>query len=125
MNSADITVTLFTACNSLRVFAYLPQIVQVGRDPHGATAISRTTWLLFAVSHLSTVAYAVTVADDWRMAAVFGANTACCLAILALTTYKRAAYAGRLPLAWASAPLCPAERSSTAPLHPAHDRRDP
>jgi hypothetical protein len=89
MTPTDITLTVFTACNSLRVIAYLPQILQVGRDANGATAISRTTWALFAASHQSTVAYAMVVADDWRMAAVFGANTACCLAILGLTTYKR------------------------------------
>jgi hypothetical protein len=90
MSPADIALTIFALCNSIRVFAYVPQIVTVARDPNGATAISYTTWSLFAASHLSTVAYAVLSLEDWRMAAVFGANTACCGVILGLTAIKRA-----------------------------------
>jgi hypothetical protein len=86
---------VFALCNSVRVFAYLPQIIAVARDPNGATAISYTTWGLFAASHLSTVAYAVLTLEDWRMAAVFGANTACCGVILGLTALKRAKFRAR------------------------------
>jgi uncharacterized protein with PQ loop repeat len=89
---ADIALGVFTVCNTARVFAYLPQIVKIGRDTQGATAISYTTWALFGVSHLSTVTYAVLVVDDWRMAAVFAANTLCCLVILGLTAWKRAVF---------------------------------
>ncbi|WP_262272416.1 hypothetical protein [Microvirga yunnanensis] len=88
---ADVALVVFTACNTARVFAYLPQIVKIGRDTQGATAISYTTWILFGVSHLSTVAYAILVVDDWRMAAVFAANTLCCVLIVGLTAWKRAA----------------------------------
>ena len=88
---ADIALVVFTACNMARVFAYLPQIVRISRDTQGATAISYTTWILFGLSHLSTVAYAVLVVDDWRMAAVFAANTGCCAIIVGLTAWKRAA----------------------------------
>jgi uncharacterized protein with PQ loop repeat len=89
---ADAALLVFTACNTARVFAYLPQIVKIGRDTQGAAAISYTTWTLFGASHLSTVAYAVLVVDDWRMAAVFAANTVCCGLIVGLTAWKRAAY---------------------------------
>ncbi len=89
---ADAALGVFTLCNTARVFAYLPQIVKIGRDTQGATAISYTTWALFGVSHLSTVAYAVLVVDDWRMAAVFAANTLCCIVILGLTAWKRAVF---------------------------------
>jgi uncharacterized protein with PQ loop repeat len=89
---ADAALGVFTLCNTARVFAYLPQIVKIGRDTQGATAISYTTWALFGVSHLSTVVYAVLVVDDWRMAAVFAANTLCCLVILGLTAWKRAVF---------------------------------
>jgi len=92
MTSAEIALAAFALCNSVRVFAYVPQIVAVARDPGGASAISYTTWVLFAVSHLSTVAYAALVVDDWRMAAVFIANTVCCLTIVAVTAWKRALY---------------------------------
>jgi hypothetical protein len=74
------------------VFAYVPQIIAVARDTSGASAISYSTWGLFAVSHLSTVAYAVLVVDDWRMAPVFVANTICCLVIVGLTAWKRALF---------------------------------
>ena len=91
MSMAETAVAVFAFCNSVRIFAYLPQIIAVARDQNGATAISYTTWALFAASHVSTMAYAFVVLDDWRMAAVFGANTACCTAILAVTAFKRAA----------------------------------
>jgi uncharacterized protein with PQ loop repeat len=92
---ADAALIVFTACNTARVFAYLPQIVKIGRDAQGAAAISYTTWTLFGVSHLSTVAYAILVVDDWRMAAVFAANTLCCALIVSLTAWKRLEYERR------------------------------
>ncbi len=101
---ADAALGVFTLCNTARVFAYLPQIVKIGRDTQGATAISYTTWALFAVSHLSTVVYAVLVADDWRMAAVFAANTLCCVAIVGLTARKRATFGRRRAYSASGAP---------------------
>jgi uncharacterized protein with PQ loop repeat len=81
MNSADIALAVFTACNSVRVFAYLPQLMKIGRDTEGAMAISYSTWGMFSLSHMSTVAYAIVVVQDWKMACVFAANTLCCSAI--------------------------------------------
>jgi hypothetical protein len=92
MTSAEIALALFALCNSVRVFAYVPQIIAVARDPGGASAISYTTWGLFAVSHLSTVAYAILTLSDWRMAAVFVANALCCLVIVGVTAWKRALF---------------------------------
>jgi hypothetical protein len=92
MTVADVALAAFTACNTLRLLAYLPQILRINRDTGGATAISYTTWSLFAVSHFSTAAYALLVVSDGWMAAVFTANATCCLVILALTAYKRAVY---------------------------------
>jgi hypothetical protein len=63
--------------------------MKISRDTQGAAAISYTTWSLFGASHLSTVAYAILVVDDWRMAAVFAANTLCCVLIVSLTAWKR------------------------------------
>lgn len=93
MTPADMALALFTACNSVRILAYLPQILRVGRDTNGATAISYTTWVLFGFSHLSTAGYALLVVSDPLMAAVFVGNAACCLIILGLTAYKRAVHA--------------------------------
>ncbi|WP_201863603.1 hypothetical protein [Microvirga soli] len=89
---AEAALVVFTVCNTARVFAYLPQIVKISRDTQGAVAISYATWTLFGVSHLSTVAYAILVVDDWRMAAVFVANTLCCVVIVSLTAWKRAMF---------------------------------
>ena len=79
----------FTAINSVRVIAYVPQILRVARDIAGAEAISCATWIMFALSHLSTVAYAMLTVEDIRMAIVFTANFAACVLILGLTIYKR------------------------------------
>lgn len=91
MTSAELALAAFGLCNSLRVVAYVPQIVTIARDKGGASGVSYTTWTLFAVSHLSTVAYALLTLGDWGMAAVFGANTLCCGAILVLTALRRRA----------------------------------
>jgi len=88
---ADIAVVLFAVCNTVHVIAYVPQIVRIGRDTQGAPAISCGTWSLFRVSNVSTVAYAVLVTEDWSMAALFAANAACCIVIVGLTCWKRAA----------------------------------
>jgi uncharacterized protein with PQ loop repeat len=88
--TAEIAITIFAISNSVRVLAYIPQIARVACDKQGAGAISYATWLLFAVSHSSTVLYAMVVINDIRMAIVFAANMLCCLLIVGLTAYKRA-----------------------------------
>jgi hypothetical protein len=93
MSAADIALLIFTACNSARVLAYVPQILKIGQDTNGAQAISYSTWSLFGLSHLSTVGYALLTVSDVHLAAVFLANTACCGAIVGLTFYKRRQFA--------------------------------
>lgn len=89
-SAVEIAITAFAVSNSVRVLAYVPQILRVARDRDGAAAVSCLTWLMFALSHLSTVAYALIVIEDWRMAAIFGVNLLCCLAIIGITCHKRA-----------------------------------
>lgn len=89
MTAAEVALLVFTACNSLRLLAFAPQIVSIWRDRHGAEAVSCLSWSLFGVSHLATVAYALLDKGDGTMAAVFGANAACCAVIVALTLWKR------------------------------------
>jgi hypothetical protein len=89
MSSADLALTLFTALSVVRVIAYVPQIVRIARDTHGAEAISCVSWAMFAFANLSTAAYAVLAVDDALMAWLFGANFAACLAVLGLTAWKR------------------------------------
>lgn len=99
MSAAEIALLVFTACNSARILAYVPQILKIGRDAGGAQAISYWTWGLFGASHLSTVAYALLTLSDIRLAAVFLANAACCGSIVGLTFYKRRRFAERKILA--------------------------
>lgn len=89
MTNLDYALFAFTLFNSIRVFAYFPQMASIVRDKHGATAISYTTWTLFAASHMSTAAYGLFSIGDWKMGAVFAINTACCFVIIVLTYHKR------------------------------------
>src|SRR5215813_5252264 len=89
MTLADVTLTAFTLCNSLRVVAYFPQIARAARDQSGAEAISFGTWGLFLVSHTSATAYALVNQGDWAMASVFTGNAIGCGAILLIAAWKR------------------------------------
>lgn len=89
MTGVEIVVAAFALSNGARVLAYLPQILCIAQDENGANAVSRLTWGLFAISHLATVAYALTVVGDLTMAAVFGLNLIASLIIIGMTTLKR------------------------------------
>ena len=79
----------FTAVNSIRIIAYVPQILKAARDTNGASAISYTTWLLFLASHLMTIAYAIICIGDLLMAIIFLGNALACLAIVSVAAFKR------------------------------------
>jgi MFS family permease len=96
MRLEDITLALFAACNFVRLFAYLPQIYKAATDKNGASAISYTTWGLFLIAHLSTIAYALANRSDWWLAACFACNAVCCLAILAVAYRRRLSHARSL-----------------------------
>jgi uncharacterized protein with PQ loop repeat len=90
----DVAVLgLFTIVNSIRIFAYIPQILRAAKDQNGASAISYTTWGLFLLSHLTTIAYAIVCQGDGVMAAVFLGNALACLAIISVTFLKRRRHA--------------------------------
>jgi len=91
MSIADWTLTVFTLCNSLRAFAYVPQIVAAAKCRDGAKAISFTTWTLFTVSHSTTAVYALVNLHDVTMALMFLLNAAGCLAIIAVAVWQRMA----------------------------------
>jgi uncharacterized protein with PQ loop repeat len=97
MTAADLGLLAFTLCNSLRVLAYVPQILRLSQDKEGAKAISVTTWAMFAVSHVSTVLYAAVTVCDPAMTLIFTANAAACLLIVTLTGIKRAKLSKEAP----------------------------
>lgn len=92
MTIEDVTLAAFTLCNSLRVVAYVPQIIRAARDRSGAEAISFTTWTLFLLSHASAAAYALVNKEDQTMAVIFLCNVAGCAAILTIAAYSRSRY---------------------------------
>src|SRR5262245_57825045 len=96
MTMEEITLALFAACNSVRVVAYVPQILKAAADKNGASSISCTTWTLFLIAHISTVAYALVNRSDWGLAACFTVNAICCVAILGIAYWKRRSHPKRL-----------------------------
>jgi uncharacterized protein with PQ loop repeat len=104
MRLEDFTLALFAACNFIRLFAYLPQIYKAATDKNGASAISYTTWGLFLIAHLSTIAYALVNRSDWWLAVCFAGNAVCCIAILAVAYRRSVAHARALHLAATSLP---------------------
>jgi hypothetical protein len=95
MTVADITLAVFTVCNSLRVLAYGPQIIKAATDRGGVEAISFMTWGLFLLSNVSAVAYALVNTGDWTMATMFLGNAAGCSIILAIGAWKRLQHRNR------------------------------
>jgi hypothetical protein len=95
MTLAEYSLAAFALLNGGRVLAYFPQMVRVYRDPHGAAAVSVATWALFAASNIATVGYALIVAGDRVVAAVFAVNAVGCLAIVVMTAVKRISCARR------------------------------
>lgn len=88
-----MVLTAFTTMNSIRLLAYIPQILAAARCSNGAAGVSHLTWSLFFLSHLTTVAYAVVCLGDLVMALVFAGNAMACLVILAVIRIKRRRYA--------------------------------
>jgi hypothetical protein len=87
----------FATFNSVRIVAYLPQILKAARDSNGASAISFATWGLFLASHVTTILYAIVVLGDLVMAAIFFGNAVACLAILVCTLKSRRRFRLRSP----------------------------
>ena len=93
MTLEDIIFLAFTGFNFLRLGSYLPQIVRVAKDQHGASAISVSTWMIWVGANGTTSIYAlVTLGDPW-IAVVHAVNTACCLVVVSLTIWKRLQFA--------------------------------
>lgn len=104
-----ITLALFSLANTLRIVAYVPQIVCAARDINGASAISFTTWGLFCLSNLSTAAYAAVNLQDQLMVMMFSGNALACAFIVAVTAWKRYTHPVREHMA-ASASVIPLQQ---------------
>ena len=104
----------FATINSMRVLAYIPQLVKAARDSNGATAISYTTWGLFAASNITTIIYALICLGDALMAIIFLGNAMACSAIVVVTYFKRRNHQARQALDKSSPSGTSAERYSVA-----------
>ena len=82
-------VSVFAGLNTIRVMAYIPQILKAANDSNGAMAISYTTWGLFFLSNLTTIVYSVVCLGDLLMGMIFFGNAVACLVIIAVTFVKR------------------------------------
>jgi hypothetical protein len=91
MRLEEITLMIFTTLNAIRILAYVPQIRKAAADQNGASSIAYSTWVLFFLANLATVAYAIINKGDMSLAICFAGNAACCLAIIlaALSSRKR------------------------------------
>jgi uncharacterized protein with PQ loop repeat len=89
MAIVDVAAIVFTATNLLRTLAYVPQIHCVWKDRQRADAVSVSSWGLFGISNVATTIYASLSLHDLLMAAIFTLNAICCLAIIAITCWKR------------------------------------
>ena len=108
---------MFAAFSSIRIFSYVPQIRKVAADMHGATAVSFSTWGLWAAANVATAAYALVNLGDTYLASVSALYAGCCLTVIGLTAVKRRSLSRRFvnerdAHADASEPTSPAERSS-------------
>jgi len=87
--------SLYALLSSVRLIAYLPQIVCVARDHGGAQAISLLSWTFWAASHGVTALYAQLVLHDALLAWMMVGNTLGCAAVVGVTISKRRPLAPR------------------------------
>lgn len=76
-----------------RALFYLPQLAAVARSDSGARDIALCTWCMFTCNNALGALYCGWVLGERAMALSFAASLVGCIAMIALTLARRAAYA--------------------------------
>jgi DMSO reductase anchor subunit len=95
VTGSDMIALAFGVFNLLRLGSYLPQIVAVARDRHGATSISFSCWLTWIGANASTALYAGVNVGDTKLCLINAFNAICCAVVLLIAVYKRARTSAR------------------------------
>lgn len=78
MTAADVSLIAFTACNALRIAAYLPQMLKLWCDSGAVASFSHSSWLMFGAANLSTAVYGKLVVGDTVLAILSAFSALCC-----------------------------------------------
>jgi uncharacterized protein with PQ loop repeat len=85
---ADAVTDLYMIANVGRLFAYMPQIRRLARADR-SEGVSVGSWIVFAIAHASTAAYAIEVQDNPMIAWWAVGNLTTSVAIAGLAWYRR------------------------------------
>ena len=91
MEVTALIAIAFGVFNTLRLVSYIPQIVAVARDQHGATAISLWCWSIWIGANATAALYAWVNVGDQVLALMSAFNAVCCGTVAVLALFKRAA----------------------------------
>jgi hypothetical protein len=89
VQSNELIAAALGIFNALRLVSYLPQIVAVARDRHGAVAISLLCWAIWIGANATAGLYARVNVGDLTLALVSAFNAACCMVVFVLAALKR------------------------------------
>ena len=89
MEATGLIAIAFGVFNSLRLISYIPQIVAVARDQHGAMAISLWCWSIWIGANATATLYAWVNVGDQILALVSAFNAVCCATVVGLALFKR------------------------------------
>jgi DMSO reductase anchor subunit len=89
MEATGLIAIAFGIFNTLRLVSYIPQIIAVARDQHGATAISLWCWSIWIGANATAALYAWVNVGDQVLALVSAFNAICCAIVVAIALLKR------------------------------------
>jgi hypothetical protein len=88
----EFIISAYAIMNSLRIFAYLPQIVTVLRASDRAEAVSLLTWTFWTLANIATTAYSAVILEDVLSMVIFAGNSVCCALVVSIVGWKRKRY---------------------------------